>query len=95
MPSRMASATSWAWVPSCRSRSIRRSVAADASTVWVRACSSVRSRAAVGSGPSSDVMSRRSTLTKPRMAQGAAKKKTTPVMRMTTPWMKPNVPAER
>ena len=53
MPSRMASATSWAWVPSCRSRSIRRSVAAEASTVWVRACSSVRTRAAIGSGPSS------------------------------------------
>ena len=33
MPRRMASATSWAWVPSCRSRSMRRSVAADASTV--------------------------------------------------------------
>ena len=53
MPRRMASATSWAWVPSCRSRSIRRSVAAEASTVWVLACSSVRTRAAIGSGPSS------------------------------------------
>ena len=51
MPRRMARATSWAWVPSWRSRSIRRSVAAEASTVWVRACSSERTRVGHGIGP--------------------------------------------
>ena len=84
-PGAWPSATSWAWVPSCRSRSMRRSVAAEASTVWVRACSSERTRAAIGSGPSSDCGSCcRSTFTKPRMTQGAAKKKTTPTTKPPT-----------
>ena len=89
MPRRMASATSWAWVPSCRSRSMRRSVAAEASTVWVRACSSERTRVAMGSGPSRLRMSRRSTLTKPRITQGAAKRKMAPRMKIPTSWKKP------
>ena len=60
MPRRMANATSWAWVPSWRSRSIRRRVAADESTVWARACSSERTRTVTGSGASRTRMSRRS-----------------------------------
>ena len=83
-PAAWPSATSWAWVPSCRSRSMRRSVAAEASTVCVLACSSERTRVAMGSGPSRLRINRRSTLTKPRMTQGAAKKKTPPRMKMAT-----------
>ena len=88
MPSRMAKATSCAWVPSWRSRSIRRKVAALASTVWVRACSSERTRVAIGSGPSRLPISSRSTLTKPRMTHGAAKRKMAPRMKTPTSWMK-------
>ena len=97
MPRRMARATSWAWVPSCRSRSMRRSVAAEASTVWVRACSSVRTRVAMGSGPSRPRIRRRSTLTKPRMTHGAARKKMPPRRRPRpveeARWLDQNCPA--
>ena len=95
MPSRIASATSCAWVPSCRSRSIRRSVAADASTVWVRACSNERTRAAIGSGPSRVRCRNLSTVTKQRITQGAAKKKITPRMKMPTPCQNPTGPELR
>ena len=60
IPRRMARATSWAWVPSCRSRSIRRRVAAEESTVWARACSSERTRTVTGSGASRTRRTRRS-----------------------------------
>ena len=55
-PSFMATATIWACAPSCRSRSIRRSLAAASSTAWARVCSSSRTRSPDG-GPSSLVTS--------------------------------------
>ena len=54
-PSRIAKVTSWAWVPSWRSRSIRRSIAAEASTVWARACSKERSPEGDGVWPEQGV----------------------------------------
>ena len=42
--------------------------------VWLRACSRLRTRLAVGSGPRSALAMSRSTVMTPRMTQGAAKK---------------------
>ena len=57
----MATATIWACAPSCRSRSIRRSRAAESSTAWARVCSSSRTRCPSG-GPSSLAISFPSTV---------------------------------
>ncbi len=67
---------------------MRRSVAAEASTVVVRACSRERTRAATGSGPSSVRMRSLSTVTNPRMTHGAAKRKMAPRRNTPTLWPK-------
>ena len=89
MPSRMARATSCAWVPSWRSRSIRRRVAAEASTVWARACSSERTRADTASGPSNARMKNWSITRIARIPHGAARRRITPPKKTATAWEEP------
>jgi hypothetical protein len=69
-PSFMATATIWACAPSCRSRSIRRSLAAESSTAWARVCSNSRTRCG-NDGPSSLATSRPSRVLTPFVAHGA------------------------
>ena len=79
-PSCIASATRWAWVPSCRSRSMRRSVAAESSTAWARVSSSCATRrpAAPGRAGRGPASGRARTA---RRTHGAASNISTPVAR--------------
>ena len=78
-PSFMATATSWACVPSCRSRSMPRSRAAESSTAYARVCSSSCTRCDSEAGPSSSRMSNRSRALAARVAHGAASSQIAPM----------------
>jgi hypothetical protein len=74
----MATATIWACAPSCRSRSIRRSLAAESSTARARACSSSRTRCGKDTGLSSRAISAPSQLLTIRVSHGDASNATAP-----------------
>ncbi len=80
MPRFMASAASRIWAPSCRSRSTRRSAAAESSTASVLVRSSSLTRSAMLLGPSRPRIRLRSAALIPRASHAPATTQAAPAM---------------